>query len=289
MKIWIHWVLAALLTSLPLHMAHAADVVAVVVDFEGSAHRLRNGESGELKLGSTLNAGDEVTVAPGGSVTLRSGGRCLLVAEMAEPATKPSCEHIASATYRVEGRRFSESMSDRLVALSDVLSWWDPEVTRKPMRSRDSYQPAILALKDMAATPLVEGDRELHVRWVDGAPPFTLTLEGQDGRFAAIPAADDARRAIIRATIRPGVQYRLVLRDGTRTIRYALRGVAADEAGDLPETATDPLEQAAELVGAVSDSDGVWAFEALQRLRALPLEPRVKTALIDAIELGDWP
>lgn len=270
--------------------ADAADVAAVVVDFSGSVAKLGDRGTSDLKLGSNLVVGDEVKLAPGASLTLRTAGRCTMITETSEaPSSSLGCERITASSYRIQEKGFAGTLTERLAALSAVLAWWDPQTSRKPMRSRDAYMPEIPALKDSMLAPLVEGKRELQVRWVDGAPPFTLSLEGPEGNVFAEQMAGDARRSTIRATIKAGDKYYLVLKDGKRTNRHALVGVAAAEAEDLPSPELDPLEQAASLLGAISDSNGTWAFEALQRVYTLELDLRVKTALTDAIELGDWP
>lgn len=270
--------------------AVAADVAAVVVDFSGTVVKVSDGGSSDLKLGTNLFVGDEVNLTPGASLTIRTAGRCTMITETSEvPSSSEGCERVTASIYRIEEKGFAGALTERFAALSDVLAWWDPETSRKPMRSRDAYMPGIPALKDNMPAPLVEGERVLQIRWVDGAPPFTLSLEGPEGKVIAEPMAGDARRATIRATIRAGEKYDLVLKDGTRTNRHALVGVAAAEAEELPSTELDPLEQAASLLGAISESNGIWAFEVLQRMYTLPLDFRVKTALTDAIELGDWP
>jgi hypothetical protein len=270
--------------------AEAADVAAVVVDFSGSVTKLGSSERKELKLGSNLMVGDEVMLAPGASLLLRAAGRCMIVAETADALpSSEGCELITEKTYRIEANGFADTLTERLAALSSVLAWWDPQTTRKPMRSREGYLPEIPALKDIVFAPVVEGKRELEVRWVDGAPPFTLLLEGPEGIVVAEPMAGQQRRATISASIKAGTTYHLVLKDGTRTNRHGLIGVTAVDATELPSAEFEPLEQAAGLLGAISDSNGSWAFEGLQRIYALPLDPRVKAALTEAIELGDWP
>lgn len=269
----------------------AGQPAAVIVDYDGAAAIIgtRSGTKMEFQLGSVLEEGDRLDVPDPGFVKLNRGGACgLLLSPDTSRSEEPGCSTSRVSTYSVPSSGLTGDVSSRYQQLAEVLGWWDPERKSKPMRSRESYGLRVPALDNVAKPLLVAGGRTLEVRWVDGKPPFRLKAIASDGKQVDGIVADGARTGSVRILIETGKTFRLEVADASKVVSYKIYGIAAfeDAKGAKP---LDDYDRASQIVAAISKSGGDWAFEGVQQIKGLALEPRIKTALTSAIEYGDWP
>jgi len=294
-RVWDEWMprlvaLASFVLLAPV-VAHAGQPAAVVVDYDGAASVVgeRFGKPIELQLGSVLEEGDRLDVPRAGFVKLNSAGECqLLLSPEATVAEETGCSASRVSSYSVPASGLTGGVSSRYQQLAEVLGWWDPERKSKPMRSRESYALRVPALDKVAKPSVVAGSRTFEVRWVDGKPPFRLNAILPDGNQIDGTVADGARNGTISAHIEAGKAFRLVVTDATRTVSYKVYG-ASGFADDNDSPPLDDFDRASRIVAAISESGGDWAFEGVQQIRGLTLDRRVKQALTNAIEYGDWP
>lgn len=276
----------------PWPISWAGQAAAVIIDYQGgeAINGTRSGAPMVFQLGSILEEGDQVEIPKAGFVKINRGGECRLLLSPERPEDSPaSCTTMDRATsYSVPPSGFAGDISGRYQQLAEVLGWWDPERTTKPMRSRESYGLRVPALDAIAKPLVVAGDRILHVRWVDGKPPFHLRAITSDGRQFDGVVSQGNRTGSVNIPVPDGKTVRLEVSDISKIVSYRLHGVKAFDEKGLG-TPVDDYDRASRIVSLISESGGDWAFEGAQRIMTLQLEPRVKTALTDAIGFGDWP
>jgi len=266
-----------------------AGVIAVIVDYGPGATISgdRNGKAATFALGTVLEAGDRLVIPDDGFVRIDRGGNCEFITGASFAPTDPgTCTSHLASSYVMLPQGMADSASARFRELAEVLNWWDPKRPRKPMRSRDSYRPRVPALDGVDRPLLAEGERVLQVRWVDGKPPFQLSAVTGDGRVVTGVILEKERRATIKLSVRSGEMIRLELKAGNQAKTYELLGtrdllVKGDAAGEY--------DRASMILSAISKSGGDFAFEGSQQIAALQLPSRIKQALMDAIQFGDWP
>ncbi|QRM45768.1 hypothetical protein [Rhizobium sp. BG4] len=269
----------------------AGQPAAVIVDYDGAASIIgaRSGTAMEFQLGSVLEEGDHLDIPDSGFVKLNRGGSCgLLLSPDTSRSEEPGCSTSRVSSYSVPSSGLTDDVSSRYQQLAEILGWWDPERKSKPMRSRESYGLRVPALDNVAKPLLVAGGRTLEVRWVDGKPPFRLKATTSDGKQVEGIVAEGARTGSVHVFIEPGKTFRLEVADASKSVSYKVYGIAAfeDKKVAMP---LDDYDRASQIVSSISMSGGDWAFEGVQQIKGLALEPRVKTALTSAIEYGDWP
>ncbi|MBY5768537.1 hypothetical protein HFN63_00115 [Rhizobium leguminosarum] len=243
----------------------------------------------KFELGTVLEEGDRLEVPERSFVKINRGGTCeWLASPDYQEKAEEGCTAKITSDYLVSAPGLAGEVVDRYQRLAEVLGWWDPERGRKPMRSRDSYKPRVPALDDIAKPLVVAGDRVLQVRWVDGKPPFRLVAIAPNGRKAEGVVTEGGRSGTVNVTVEDEVAIRLELAAADEVVSYTLYGVSRFDAAS-GNAGIDDYDRASRIVAAISDSGGDWAFEGVQQISTLKLEPRVKKALTDAIEFGDWP
>jgi hypothetical protein len=269
----------------------AAGSVSVLVDYGPGVDvsGRRNGEVKTFKLGAVLEAGDQLVIPANGFVRIDRGGACDMVTGASfTTSDKEECNSLTGSTYEIPAQGIAGSASARFQELAQVLNWWDPKRPRKPMRSRDSYRPRVPALDGVDRPVLAEGNRLLEVRWVDGKPPFQLTAITGDGQAVSGSVLEKDRRGTVKVTVKNGETVRLELKAGNQVKTYELLGARDLPVEGMGDAAGD-YDRAALILAAISKSGGDLAFEGSQQIAALQLPPRIKQALIDAIQFGDWP
>jgi len=275
----------------PWPVSWAGQAAAVIIDYHGglTISGTRSGAAMVFQLGSILEEGDQVEIPQTGFVKINRGGECRLLLSPNRQDSPAGCTTIERLTsYSVPPSGFAGDISGRYQQLAEVLGWWDPERTTKPMRSRESYRLRVPVLDAVTKPLVVAGDRTLHVRWVDGKPPFQLRAITSDGQQFDGVVSQGHRTGSVRITIANGKTVRLELRDTSKMVSYNLHGVKAFDEKGLGSP-VDDYDRASRIVSLISESGGDWAFEGAQRIMTLQLEPRIKTALTDAIAFGDWP
>ncbi|WP_428523581.1 hypothetical protein [Roseibium sp.] len=262
-----------------------AQSAGFIVDFNGPKTDLsitRSGNPIDVFLGQELSSGDVITVQNEASLDLHTNGEVIKLDVSNTPTTLDEDEG------RSLGDRFSEALA--------VLAWWDSELQKKPMASRDGRAPFIATL-DVAAAPFVlAGDRILRVKWVDGAPPFAIRIETEAGETVSeARTKGNDREYFLNVRLIEGAQYRLSivgLGKGTeQTTTYEFTAATQDAFDDLAalRNISDTHEfilQALEIAGT---ENGKYAFETSQQLFELKTSGRLKDVGLAALDFGDWP
>ncbi|MGZ2381199.1 hypothetical protein ACVIDN_002562 [Rhizobium brockwellii] len=269
----------------------AAEGVALIVDY-GPGNEVRGTRAGapmKFELGTVLEEGDRLKVPERGFVKINRGGTCeCLASPDYQEKAEEGCTAKITSDYSVSAPGLAGEVAGRYQRLAEMLGWWDPERERKPMRSRDSYKPRVPALDNIAKPLVVVGDRVLQLRWVDGKPPFRLVAILPNGRKAEGVVTESGRSGTVTVAVKNETAIRLELTAGDEVVSYTLYGVSRFDAAS-GDAGIDDYDRASRIVAAISDSGGDWAFEGVQQISTLNLDPRVKEALTDAIEFGDWP
>lgn len=267
------------------------DPAAIIADF-GSAQDIKILEGDHiipLELGTPLSAGTIISATKDGFVRLLVGGGCLVVGSLSEngigECRQPEGDRLV---YTVPASDFFSGITERYERFRSVLAWWDPKTERKMMRSRDGAAVVIPALDGVDHSFIVSGQRELHLRWIGGTAPYKVALTDASGKKIKGITDDANRTSILAVKIEVGSSYTLTVTDtATEKTTYVLTG--AEPAAMPIGSKGSPLVDAMALLELVSASDGAWAVEAAQQIRALPLERRMRDAALDAVDFGDWP
>ncbi|CDZ49750.1 hypothetical protein [Neorhizobium galegae] len=283
-----HIFVASILLGLAAFSARAEDApAAIVADFNAAdliAFRSRT----TLQLGTGLAAGETVSISKGGYLKLLVGAECVVIGDApgdAKGCTVPAPDKYA---FTVPENGFVSGMTGRFQRFQKVLSWWDPKTESRVMRSRDGLAAQMPALAEADESFLASGDRELHIQWVDGTAPFRIAILDASGRELAAQSQESDRNATLRIKIENNAIYRLQLESaGNIAATYIIRGKSETPFG--PEGKEASILQAMKIVESVSASDGAWALEAAQTFRTLPLDDRLRQALLDAVNFADWP
>lgn len=283
-----HIFVASILLGLAAFSARAEDAPAAIVADFNAADLITFRSQTALQLGTGLAAGEIVSVSNGGYLKLLVGEECVIIGDA--PAEAQSCTVPAHDKYAftVPENGLLSGMTGRFQRFQKVLSWWDPKTESRVMRSREGLAAQMPALAEADESFLAAGDRELHIQWVDGTAPFRIAILDANGRELAAQSQEHDRKATLRVKIENGASYRLQLESaGNIAATYVIRGKS--ETPFSPEGKRVSILQAMKIVESVSASDGAWALEAAQTFRTLPLDDRLRQALLDAVNFADWP
>lgn len=287
---------AALQLAFPLYEARAAEKVAAIIDYHMQYTMVtRAKEPVTMTIGSPLNKGDLVMLSKEGFLKLHTGDGCKILTiskeELRTSDDGGTCEVLEVVSpYKIEFEASDSFFGAGGRRLRQIADWWDPRQRRRQsLYSRDSEAPEIPALGKATGSTVLAGDRTLRIRWLGGQPPFRVRITGPDGAvFDGRPASDE-RVLMIPAVITAGTDYGVELSTDNppRKAHYTFHG-ATDFGGDVTD-AGDDYARADRLMKLVSKTRGAWALEAVQQLSTYNIDLRLKGALIDAIEHGDWP
>ncbi|MGF6178264.1 hypothetical protein [Ensifer sp. 4252] len=283
-----HIFVASILLGLASFSAKAEDAPAAIVADFNTAELIAFRSPITLQLGAGLAAGEIVSLSKGGYLKLLVGEECVAIGDAprdAQSCTVPAPDKYA---FTVPENGLFSGMTGRFQRFQKVLSWWDPKTESRALRSREGLAAQMPALAEADESLLAAGDRQLHIQWVDGTAPFRVAILDAGGRELAVQRQERDRAATLRIEIEDNAIYRLQLESaGNIAATYIIRGTS-ETPFDL-EDGDASILHAMKIVESVSASNGAWALEAAQTLRSLPLDDRVRHALLDAVNYADWP
>lgn len=283
-----HVLVASILLGLAAFSAKAEDAPAAIVADFNTAELVAFRSPTTLQLGTGLAAGEIVSVNKGGYLKLLVGEECVAIGDA--PGDAQSCTVPApdKYTFTVPENGLLSGMTGRFQRFQKVLSWWDPKTESRALRSREGLAAQMPALAEVDESLLAAGDRKLQIQWIDGTAPFRVAILDADGRELAAQRQERDRAATLSVEIENDAIYRLQLESaGNVAATYVIRGTSNTPI-DLKDGDAS-IVHAMKIIESVSASNGAWALEAAQTLRSLPLDDRVRHALLDAVNYADWP
>ena len=204
-------------------------------------------------------AGDVVRTSGGSVVTLSIDGVGAVKVDKARPYTvgprkgKPGA---AGNVYR--------AVSDQVMPDMKRLPW--------DVKTKGENDPVRFAAPDGSVQVVSQGRSQLHVRLVDGLPPFRIELLDASGKVLKTVEANSHEVTLTGLSLAPG-EYRLVAHSRTDT-KAEMRLTVADgvpapsaDIGDLSDRELAAALHALELARADPNK---WLFEATQILADAP-------------------
>lgn len=217
-----------------------------------------------LRLGENILAGDVVLVKPPTRVRIdTSGGPVLLC----DPKVSGECRRLFQDTGQ------GQQPADIARRLSAMLAWF--AAPQRNLITR-SAEPPRFVIGSGRPQRIVAGERQLRIGWVDGEPPFRITLEAQGRPLARGETAD---RGVTLPAARLGRGEAVVrVTDGRdRVATLPLEIVAAPALASFAASAVDADHALLLQLASLAQMDGgAWTLETAQRLS--PLMPRSPAA-----------
>jgi len=175
-----------------------------------------------------------------------------------------------------------------LSAIGNVLAG-DEEVAPDNMVAKGDDKSIAVPLAVHGVNFVAKGERKLWLTWTGGAAPFVVTVRQGDVITALPPVT--SRDAEAPVTGHSGDRFSISIADAkgqAATIRFRVRD-AEPVAPESVQSAV-PGESVEALVMAtwlMSQEDGAWAIEALQKLHAHAASNQAAAALLDRV-IGGW-
>jgi hypothetical protein len=189
---------------------------------------------------------------------------------------------IANKDRGYEIKTHPNSVWSNLVALvKDKIKPGEIQAVTAATKGKGDGYPSLPA--DRTEAPkMAAGERALHFRWLDGEPPYRLSLVRDDQVISEVNVAKDHEATLPKQSLPPGT-YKLVLKDkkglvpdvhplyGNAIVTENLMLVAPADVPPMPSALTDsPLpEETRQLLYAdwlARQGNGEWTLEAIQHV-----------------------
>ena len=175
-----------------------------------------------------------------------------------------------------------------LSAIGNVLAG-DEEVPPENMVAKGDDRSIAVPLAAHGANFIAKGERKLWLTWTGGEAPFVVTVRQGDATTALPPVA--SRDAEVPVASHSGDRFSISIADAkgqAAAIRFRVRD--AEPVAPVSVKSAAPGESVEALVMAtwlMSQEDGAWAIEALQKLHAQAASNQAAAALLDRV-IGGW-
>jgi len=251
----------------PSHSVAVGTDVGVVAEYRPATGRFffrRGGgrDSVPVRIGAVVQAGDQIALPSGASVTIQlAAGRTIVLPSGTSVVPEaPSLEKRVAAIYRSLSAVFDADFRQSRTAASRGSASCAPGEPPAPIEV-----PILVSGAKVAV-----GMRDLPVVWSGGCAPFiVLLMKGSD--TVAVQRAIDARQTRLDHVHLVAGRYMLRVTDGTGLqFEGILEGVSSAPAAPeeiLHDTTT--LGMIAQAVWLSDIEGGRWRFDSFERLRPL--------------------